>query len=139
MEQRMGLLFFLLEVNVPSKDNATRATFSLCVRGTTFLPFIIISLYTSCACSHLPSLPYSLPPLLIHPPLRPRASHPLFCDQISHQAVPTRTITLESRPEAAAGKLHQSLPFQIGPVEGLWVKKRGKEGRRVRRQKDELG
>ena len=86
-----------------------------------FFPFIIISM--GCFCTLRPRLftpsPPLIPPLLIHPPLQPRACHPLLRDQVSHQAVPTRTITLEARPEAAAGKLHQRLPFQVRAIESL--------------------
>ena len=96
-------------------------TFVLFLIVINSLPFIIISMffwYTPPSPIHTPSPPL-IPPLLIHPPLQPRACHPLLRDQVSHQAVPTRTITLEPRPEAAAGKLHQRLPFQGRAIESL--------------------
>ena len=94
-----------------------------------FSPFIIIFMgfCTLRLCLFTPSPPL-IPPLLIHPPLQPRACHPLLRDQVSHQAVPTRTITLEARPEAAAGKLHQRLPFQVRAIESLRKGKGGEGG-----------
>jgi hypothetical protein len=126
--ERVPPAFLWKEVNVPGKDHRIRATLSLCVHDhfSSFYHHFSVH-YSPHAPIHTPPFPPS-PPLLIHPPLQPCACHPLLRNQISHQTIPTGTITLEPRPETAAGKFYQSLAFQIGAVQRLWVGKGG-EGR----------